>query len=770
MEFPRAAPWRALRSRSDLTLLTLVLVVSTAFALRDAVSWHGRAVSGFWVDAGGLVSSYGMSTIPSAPGIGFPDRVVAQNGQRVETGPWGAEARSWDQLAQAALEAGATTVEITARRPDGTMTTAEAPLTVFAGRLWWSVAGAPIFLGIVWLAAGLVGAAAAPRSKLAHTTSKLAIIFGTFFVTLFDHHTTRHQTPLFLLTYGMAPPIWLTLALRLPSDASILVRFPWLERALDGVGLSVGVLLCAGFATGTSTAALQTVWSFVFGGALLLSALVFSWRLVRSKGADRRTMRILALAMVPVNAVAGWVVLYPNSPIAAIIPPATLAPIAVLYVLVRYDLYGSRARLARPLVHVVVGLLACSFVFAVTVLLAQSLAIPFHVAFVTSFIAVLGTALLLVVALSVADRLLFVSRYQYRPTVAQLSAKLATLTTGEEVADAVASAVRQCVQSKQVTLADQPLPGSGPGERAHHGSTSLRLPLAFGHKRARTLEVHRDHSGPPFSAEDIHLIQTICDQATLAFAHADAYAELELRRQQQMSAWTGERRALVETVAAEVAHEVRYSINYFRSLFDQASRTPTLAEEDIEVGGEEVERLERLLGSLRRISPGSLQLRTVAVAALCVRAELLLRDLLGARRIEYDVPPGARARCDPDKTLQVLVNLLGNALDACGPHGALGVRFHTHGSGAELAVWDTGPGFEDPPETIFSPWYSTKSHGTGLGLAIVHRIIRVHRWRIQAQVLDAKTVFTVHIPLEDVEHASDRPDPEEALVAHSHPG
>jgi signal transduction histidine kinase len=253
------------------------------------------------------------------------------------------------------------------------------------------------------------------------------------------------------------------------------------------------------------------------------------------------------------------------------------------------------------------------------------------------------------------------------------------------------------------------------------------------------------------------MLRTVANQAALALAHARGYAELEQRRRQQAAAWQTERIALVETVAAEIAHEVRYPINFFRSVFRRGKGNATLDAEEIDIGCEEVDRLERLVSGLRRIAASRIERRTLPVADLVARFETLLRDALSHRALSVDVPPGAAIRCDPHQTTQLLVNLVANAIDATGPGGNLGVQWAAGPGGARLVVWDDGPGFDGEASRLFAPWFTTKPRGTGLGLAITQRIVRAHGWSIDADRSDGRTRFVVSVPPTDVvgaEHAA----------------
>src|SRR5262249_9976019 len=105
---------------------------------------------------------------------------------------------------------------------------------------------------------------------------------------------------------------------------------------------------------------------------------------------------------------------------------------------------------------------------------------------------------------------------------------------------------------------------------------------------------------------------------------------------------------------------------------------------------------------------------------------------------------------DPDQATQMLVNLVANAIDATGPRGRIGVTFVAREDGADLVVWDDGPGFEGEASQLFAPWFTTKPRGTGLGLAITQRIVRAHGWSIDATRVEGQTRFAVTVPTSDV--------------------
>jgi signal transduction histidine kinase len=352
----------------------------------------------------------------------------------------------------------------------------------------------------------------------------------------------------------------------------------------------------------------------------------------------------------------------------------------------------------------------------------------------------------------------------FKQAIRHLSAELALATDRVQVSSAVERTVRRWIPCDRVEL--YPASDSG-GEEPVPSSDAVALPATFGGHKIAWLVVTPSAGLTEFSAEDLDLLRTIADQTALALAHAARHAELERRRKEHLEAWQTDRVAIIETVAAEIAHEVRYPINFFRSVFRRDNLGAKLDEEEIDIGCEEVERLERLVSGLRRLAGSRIERRVVAVSDLIARVDALLRDAFEGRALRVVVPAEAALRCDAHHATQLVLNLVANAIDATAPSGALGVTWTARAGGANLVVWDDGLGFEGDASRLFAPWFTTKSRGTGLGLAIAHRIVRAHGWSIDASRKDGMTCFVVSIPASDVV-SSERPVPVAATASSSH--
>ncbi|MFL6549739.1 MAG: ATP-binding protein, partial [Povalibacter sp.] len=111
--------------------------------------------------------------------------------------------------------------------------------------------------------------------------------------------------------------------------------------------------------------------------------------------------------------------------------------------------------------------------------------------------------------------------------------------------------------------------------------------------------------------------------------------------------------------------------------------------------------------------------------------------------------------CDHVLIQQVLVNLLMNAIDAMAEtpdtQRRLGLRCEATGAGIQVSVQDTGRGLSaEMMDSLFTPFFTTKSHGLGVGLTIVQKIIQAHGGSISARNnTDRGATFSFTIPNEN---------------------
>jgi Na+/proline symporter/nitrogen-specific signal transduction histidine kinase len=124
-----------------------------------------------------------------------------------------------------------------------------------------------------------------------------------------------------------------------------------------------------------------------------------------------------------------------------------------------------------------------------------------------------------------------------------------------------------------------------------------------------------------------------------------------------------------------------------------------------------------------------------------------------ALRLNIEAEP-ARVVGDHDRLVQVVINLLGNAVKFSPPgHGEAELRLRRVGDELELSVADNGPGIAPGDRQIVFQRFrqlgdpmSDKPQGVGLGLAISHRIVTQHGGRIWIEdAAGGGTVFKVRL-------------------------
>ena len=118
-------------------------------------------------------------------------------------------------------------------------------------------------------------------------------------------------------------------------------------------------------------------------------------------------------------------------------------------------------------------------------------------------------------------------------------------------------------------------------------------------------------------------------------------------------------------------------------------------------------------------------------------------------------------KCDRAKIIQVVTNLIGNAIKFTPAEGKVIIKTRPYNDELALSVIDTGMGIPKEELTkIFDRFYRVKRkgqeiQGTGLGLAIVNKIVMAHKGRIDVESqVDKGTTFTVYLPL----HSKDLPE------------
>lgn len=234
--------------------------------------------------------------------------------------------------------------------------------------------------------------------------------------------------------------------------------------------------------------------------------------------------------------------------------------------------------------------------------------------------------------------------------------------------------------------------------------------------------------------------------ALLRGALRDLAQGLEQARVAELEA---ERLRAFGEVARRVAHEMKNPLTPIRLAVSQLSRTaPPDMRESLEVIAAESARLEAMAREFSEL--GRLPEGISAPVDLHELLDDLMRSALPAsmdRQLETtgDVGP-IEGYYDPLR--RAFMNLLRNAVEACGGRGKVTVSLRRHDAQIEVRIHDSGHGV--PPEKrdlIFQPYFTDKGDGTGLGLAIVRQTIEQHGGTIALAETDGEgATFLIRFP------------------------
>jgi two-component system nitrogen regulation sensor histidine kinase GlnL len=227
-----------------------------------------------------------------------------------------------------------------------------------------------------------------------------------------------------------------------------------------------------------------------------------------------------------------------------------------------------------------------------------------------------------------------------------------------------------------------------------------------------------------------------------------------------------------------LAHEIKNPLAGIRGAAQLLDRR--LGEGDRALTGlitREVDRIAKLIDQMQSLSRRSVEAevdcnlheasrhaQAILTAGLTAGGGLSVkRALVVEEEFDPSLPP---ISANPDALVQVLLNLMANARDACEglekprmivrTRFASGIQVHSHPGNKplrlpiELRVSDNGPGV--PPalrDHIFEPFVSAKKNGQGLGLALVQKLVREMHGRVTYDRDEVRglTHFRLHLPV-----------------------
>jgi PAS domain S-box-containing protein len=296
------------------------------------------------------------------------------------------------------------------------------------------------------------------------------------------------------------------------------------------------------------------------------------------------------------------------------------------------------------------------------------------------------------------------------------------------------------------------------GDAASAACRALLVPMRSASRLLGCLVVVREPGAACFAEPEVRLLAEVACRAALAVENARHLAEAQLAI------------AARDRMLAVTAHDLRnplavatmYADSLDASLPHGTGAEPREAVSGILACCERMQQMIDGLGDVARVQEGVFHLdpAETPIGDLFRDAEAMLRPLALARGIDlrFDADPGPAAgtlACDGGRILQVVSNLVGNAIRHTPESGRVTVAWRLDVAGLRVSVRDTGPGIaaDHLPRLFVAFWQARGADraGLGLGLWICRAIVDGHGGRIWVESSEGEgAAFHFVVP---------RPDP-----------
>ena len=283
-------------------------------------------------------------------------------------------------------------------------------------------------------------------------------------------------------------------------------------------------------------------------------------------------------------------------------------------------------------------------------------------------------------------------------------------------------------------------------------SSVMSVPLLARDEVIGALTVARGALRAPFDDADAALAADLALRATLAIDSARLYQTAQSATRAR------------DVVLGVVSHDLRNPLSAIAMCASALRESPggpvTHTVELADTIYESTEWMQRLIQDLLDVAAMeagrlSIERHAESVETIMQRVHATFQGPASARQISLrdDVGPDVPdVHGDAERILQVLANLVANALKFTEPGGSVLVSAVPRNREVQFSVADTGPGIpaEDIPYLFDLYWHArrtARSRGSGYGLAIARGIVAAHGGRIWAEsTLGQGSTFHFTIP------------------------
>jgi signal transduction histidine kinase len=287
--------------------------------------------------------------------------------------------------------------------------------------------------------------------------------------------------------------------------------------------------------------------------------------------------------------------------------------------------------------------------------------------------------------------------------------------------------------------------------RALAPRSTMVLPLVARGRTLGAITFAATEAGRRYGPRDVAFAEELTGRAALAIDNARLHQATQLAI------------ATRDEVLGIVAHDLRNPLNTISmsaGLLLESAPTEEQRVKQIQVVQRSVDRMDHLIQDLldtARIEAGrlSIERKREEVTPLVAETREAFQPAAEEKsiRLETEVPQEIPAVYgDHRRILQVLSNIVGNAIRFTPEGGRITLRAESRVTKVRFSVSDTGPGIpEEDLEHIFDRFWQArraKKAGAGLGLAIAKGVVEAHGGRIWAEsTVGVGSTFFFTIPI-----------------------
>jgi iron only hydrogenase large subunit-like protein/nitrogen-specific signal transduction histidine kinase len=232
----------------------------------------------------------------------------------------------------------------------------------------------------------------------------------------------------------------------------------------------------------------------------------------------------------------------------------------------------------------------------------------------------------------------------------------------------------------------------------------------------------------PYTIEKLH--KSVKD---LALSNEKLGSMKQALRQSEKLAHMGQ-------LSAGIAHELNNPLGVvimYSNILLEESAVDDPVREDLKLIVEQAGRCKKIVAGLLNFArKNQVNHQLVSIKDLVNRSfeSLIIPGNINIKILDKTTNP--EAMLDSEQMMQVITNLLKNAIDAMPQGGNIVIQLEDTLSDVIISVSDNGTGIkEEDRAKIFEPFFTTKGigRGTGLGLATAYGVVKMHKGQITAE-------------------------------------